>query len=58
MAKIKMLRKPNVGEDMEQLKLSHIVGEIVKWNNYLGKQFLLIVDIHLLYGAAIPLLGT
>ena len=50
--KLKRLTTLNDGKDIEQLELSHIVGESIKWYNHFGK---LVISYKV--KPAIPLLG-
>ena len=38
--KFNRLTTPNVGDDVEELELSHIAGGNVKWYSHFGKSFL------------------
>ena len=38
-AKLKTVKSPNSGEDVEQQELSFISGENEKWYNHFGRQF-------------------
>lgn len=61
MARLRTPAIPSNGEDVVQMEHSHDAGGYVKWYHYFWETlwlFLIKLNVYLLHGLAIPLLGT